>query len=251
LVALAVMLALAASFTPSALAVGSGAIGAFGGGVVADAAPALAGALLIALCFGERSLRVREPKARIVHLALAAGAGALAGWLSARYVGADLPLRAVVVVVAAVLTALPLLVPAEDPLAHALDDIAASVSEPAKATLVAGAELRRSVDESLLDKESARDARKAWQNLLRLAQARARLERPNTVLGDGSNRSDAVLKRLDQRLFDHVSSLTTMYTAADAASAASLSLDDSALQKVGAAGTTLDAVSKAIVEEVV
>jgi hypothetical protein len=60
-----------------------------------------------------------------------------------------------------------------------------------------------------------------------------------------------VLRRLDQRLFDHVSSLTKMYTAADAASAATLSLDDTALQKVGAAGTSLDAVSKAIVEEVV
>jgi glutathione S-transferase len=148
-----------------------------------------------------------------------------------------------------VLTALPWLVPADDPVAHVLDDIARDVPEPSRAQLSAGAELRRSVDESLLDKESAKDAHQAWQNLVRLAQARARLELPKGVAAQARVRSSAVLRRLDQRISEHVSSLTTMYTAADAASAATLSLDDSALQKVDTAGASLDEVSKAIVEE--
>ena len=41
LVALGVLLALAASATPSALAVAAGALGAYGGGVLLDAAPAM------------------------------------------------------------------------------------------------------------------------------------------------------------------------------------------------------------------
>jgi hypothetical protein len=249
LVALAVLLALAASSTPSALAVASGALGAFASGVVSDTGPALAGALLVALCFGERSLRVREPRARALHIGLAAGAGALAAWLSMRYVGADVIVRSVVVVVAAVLTATPLLVPAEDPVAFLLTELAGEVPEPSRASLTAGAELRCSVDESLLDRESAKDARKAWQNLIRLAQARVRLEIPRGAAARA--RSDAVLRRLDQRILEHVASLTKMYTAADAASAATLSLDDTALQKLDSAGTSLDEVSKAIVEEAV
>jgi hypothetical protein len=244
LVALAVLLAMAATGLPSALAVAAGALGAFASGVVAGAGPALAGALLVTLCFAERTLRIRDNKARLLHLGLAAGAGALAAWLSARYAPADMLVRVVVVVVAAVLTALPLAVPADDPVAFALDDVARDVAEPAKASLAAGAELRRTVDESLLDRESARDARQAWQNLVRLAQARARLEKPRRG-------TDAVLRRLDQRIGEHVESLTKMYTAADAASAATLSLDDSALMKVDNAGSSLDEVSKAIVEETV
>jgi hypothetical protein len=246
LVLLAVLLALAASAAPSAIAVASGALGAFASGVVAETGPALAGALLVALCFAERSLRVREPRSRALHVGLAAAAGALAAWLSVRYVGADALVRVVVVVVAAVLTSLPLLVAAEDPIAFALEEIAREVPEPARASLAAGAELRRSVDESLLDRESARDASKGWSNLLRLAEARARMERPR---GMAAARSEAVLRRLDQRVSEHVESLTKMYTAADAASAATLSLDDTALQKLDSAGASLDEVSKAIVED--
>jgi hypothetical protein len=248
LVVLAVLLALAASATPNAIAVASGALGAFASGVVSDTGPALAGALLVGLCFTERTLRVREPAARAVHIALAAGAGALAAWLSVRYVGADALVRSVVVVVAAVLTALPLLVPAEDPIAFALGQIAREVPEPASASLTAASELRASVDESLLERESATDARKAWKNLVRLAQARARLELPRGA-AVAKARSEPVLRRLDQRISEHLESLTKMYTAADAASAATLSLDDRALQKVDSAGASLDEVSKAIVEE--
>ena len=242
LVLLAVCLALAASATPSALAVAGGALAALASGTVGNAAPALAGALLLALCFGERTLRVRERNSQVLHIGLAAAAGALGGFLSARYAGADVLVRGVVVIVAAVLSALPLLVVADDPVAFALADIGRDVSDPAKSSLVAGADLRRSVDESLLDRESADDAKKAWQNLLRLAQARARLERT-------SRRPDAVVRRLDQRIADHVESLTKMYTAVDAASAASVSLDDSALEKLSDRGSSLDEASKAMVEE--
>lgn len=177
LVALGVLLALAASATPSALAVAAGALGAYGGGVLLDAAPALAGAALVGLCFAERSVRVRERNARIVHVVLALAGGALAGYVSTRYALAEPMVRAVVIVIAAVLASAPLLVPADDPIAFALDDIARDLDGTVADDLRAGADLRRSVDESLLDPDSAKSARRAWKSLLSLARARARLSR--------------------------------------------------------------------------
>ena len=59
-----------------------------------------------------------------------------------------------------------------------------------------------------------------------------------------------MIRRVDQRIAEHVDSLNRMYTAADAASAAGLSLDDAALRSVETTLETLDEVSKAMMEEV-
>src|SRR6185436_9024617 len=82
LVLLAVVLSLAASGAASALAVGGGALGAFASGMLAPVSPAAAGAALAALCFGERTLRVRGGNARVLHIGAALGTGALAGVLT-------------------------------------------------------------------------------------------------------------------------------------------------------------------------
>lgn len=244
-VSLGVLLALAASHAPSAVAVTSGALGAFSAGVLAEYSAALAGALLVGLAFAERTLRVRDVNGRLLHLGVALGAGAVAGTVSTLYAGADPLVRGVVVVIAAVLGAAPLLIPADDPIAHALDDLASSVSDPSRSTLRAGAELRRNVDESLLDSQSVKDAQLAWRNLVRLGRARVRLDRSKASAAAG-----AVMARVDQRLAEHVASLTRMYTAADSVAAATLSLDDGALSSVAEKGATLDEVSSAIVDEV-
>lgn len=245
-VAFGVLLALAASYTPSSIAVASGALGAFLSGVLTNQIPALGGALLLALAFAERTLRVRDRNSRIIHVVLALGAGGLAGHLATRYAGSEILVRGVVVVVAAVLAMAPLMISADDPLAHALEDLARDVEGPSKEKLIAGAELRRSVDETLLDAESAREARRAWKSLLRLGQARARL----AAMRGSEERAQAVVRRVDQRLAEHVDCLTRMYTAADTASAVKLSIDDGALRNVESAGETLDEVNKAIMEEV-
>lgn len=240
-----VLLALAASFSSNAIAVASGALGAFAAGVLAAHAPALAGAALLGLSFAERTLRVRDRNSRIVHLGVALGAGGLAGHLAMQYSASEPLVRAVVVVIAAVLSAAPLLIPADDPVAHALDELAGAIDGESGPKLSAAAELRRSVDESLLDSSGARDARRAWKNLLGLGQARVRLSSAKAP----SERAQAVMRRVDQRIAEHVDSLNRMYTAADAASAAGLSLDDAALRSVETTRETLDEVSKAIIEE--
>jgi hypothetical protein len=250
LVALAVVLSVAASGAAASLAVAGGALGAFASGMLATASPAVSGAALAALCFGERTLRVRGGNGRLLHVGAALGGGALAGTLTTSFALSPLPVRAVAVTVAAVLLALPLLVAADDPLAHALDGAAADLDGAAAASLREAAELRRAVDEDLLDDGTARQVRATWAALLRLAEARVRLARsaPRRAVAQ-ARPIVTVVERVDARIGDHVEALSRAYTAAGAAQAAELSLDDAALRGVESAGQELEEVSRAIVDQ--
>jgi MFS family permease len=177
LVWLGVLVAVCASGTAQSMAVASGALGAFGAGVLAPVSPAAAGAVIVAAAFAERTTRIRSQTARAVHVMVALVGGALAGSLSTAFTASSMPVMAVAIVVASVLAALPLLVEADDPVAHALERAAADVSEPARSALVQGAELRRTAQEVPLDGATAARVKKTWQSLLRLAEARVRLER--------------------------------------------------------------------------
>lgn len=260
LVGTAVLLAVAASGALASLAIAGGALGAFAGGLLAAVSPAAAGAAFASLCFAERSTRVRSKGARRLHIAVALGGGAVAGSLTTAFAASSLALRSVALVVATVLVALPLLIDADDPVAHALDSAAEEVEGQARAALQEGAELRRTIDEDLLDKKTAQKVRATWASLLRLAEARARLERTGGTKriagkeGDGKkpgpSPAEAVMGKVDARIAEHVAALWRAYSAADAAQAAEMSLDDTALRGVETAGESMEAVSKAILEEV-
>jgi MFS family permease len=258
LVWLGVLVATLASGSAHSLGVAAGALGAFGGGVLSSTSPAAAGAVLVAAAFVERTTRVRSRTARAVHVLLALVGGALAGALSNAFTSASLSVFAVAALVAGVLAALPLLVDADDPLAHALDEAAELLPEPVKRSLAAGAELRRNVAEIPLDRATAAKVKTTWHSLLRLAEARLRLERtrPRALLraaepapADAApSAADAVLEMVDQRIAEHVSVLGRTYTAVDTVTAARLGLDDSALKHVESMGESLDEVSRALVE---
>jgi hypothetical protein len=271
LVWLGVLLAVCASGTAQSMAVGSGALGAFASGVLGPISPAVAGAVIVAAAFAERTTRIRSRTARAVHVLVALVGGGLGGALSSAFVSASIPVLAVAVVVAAVLAALPLLVEADDPVAHALDQAAKAVAEPARSALVQGAELRRTAEEVPLDRATQARVRKTWQSLLRLAEARVRLERsrPKTLvrIGDAQasaplsleaplstgmvaqpSASDAVLAMVDQRLTEHVTVLSKAYTAVDTVRAATLGLEDADLRTVDTMGDSLEDVSRAMVE---
>ncbi len=265
LVWMGVVLAVFASGYVQSLAVAGGALGAFGAGVLGGVSPAAAGAVLVAAAFAERTLRVRSRTARAVHVLVALVGGALGGSLSTAYATASLPVFGVAVVVGAVLAALPLLVEADDPLAHALDQAAASVAEPAKTTLANGAELRRNAREVPLDRATEARVKTTWQSLRRLAEARIRLERsrpqvlvriaqqaaPAAPAEEGTapkSAAESVLGMLDQRIAEHVAVLSRAYTAVDTAAAAALGLDDAALKNVEHVGESLEEVSRAMVE---
>jgi hypothetical protein len=246
LVVAGILLAFAASGSATAIAATAGALGAFAAGLLVDGSTAIAGAALVGMAYAERTLRVRGTAARGAHVGLALVAGALAGAVSGHYAEADLAVRAVVLVVAAVLVALPQLVEADDPLAHGLEELARELPDPIAATLREGAALRRTVERGLLDRDSEKNANQTWRALLDLAQSRVRLTRkPKSTLHGA-----AVRARLDDRITAHVSALARIYTAADEAKAAEVSLDDGPLRQVENSGESLEQMSKAIVEEI-
>jgi hypothetical protein len=153
-----------------------------------------------------------------------------------------------------VLAALPLLVEAEDAVAHALDGLAAQVSDPAAQSLREAAELRRSVDDTVLDRDNARHAAATWATLVNLASARVRLE-----TGRGGRRTSksepqksrlAVRHHLDEKIAAHVAALARIHSAADEARAAEVAIDDGPLRTVESDGESLAQVSRAIVEDV-
>jgi hypothetical protein len=248
LVALGVLLAIAASGSIELVAAAGGAAGALAASLAAPTSAAFAGACLAGLAFGERSLRVRGSRARAAHVGVALVAGAIAGDLAARLSAAAAPQRAVGVLLGAVLLALPLLVEADDPIAHALEGLADDVGEGAGAPLRAGAELRRVIDADLLDRATARRVRATWRALLRLGETRARLARAER--GRGAASSAAIVARLDQRLAEHVDVLRRAYLAVDCATAAEASVDDRALRTTEAHADSLEQQSRALVEEV-
>jgi MFS family permease len=260
LVWLGVLVAICASGTASSLAVTGGALGAFGSGVLATVSPAAAGAVIVAAAFAERTTRVRSKTARAVHVLVALVGGALAGSLSTAFTASSIPVLAVAIIVSAVLAALPLLVDADDPVAHALEQAARDVSEPAKASFLSGADLRRQVEDVPLDKATRDRVKKTWQSLLRLAEARVRLEKsrpklflrvetePKSLPAATPNAADQVLGMVDQKISEHVQVLAKAYTAVDTARAAAVGLDDSALKNVEVLGETLEEESRAMVE---
>jgi MFS family permease len=279
LVWLGVLLAVCASGTTQSMAVASGAFGAFGSGILVSVSPAAAGAVMVAAAFAERTTRIRSRTARAVHVLVALVGGALAGTLSTAFASSSVPVMAVATLVAAVLSALPLLVEADDPIAHALDQAAAAVTQPARSALFQGAELRRNAAEVPLDRATEARVRKTWQSLLRLAEARVRLERSrpktlvriadvlaapaaapspqlalaleapaSTALVAVPSAADAVLDMVDQRLAEHVTVLAKAYTAVDTVRAAALGLEDADLRTVDSMGDSLEDASRAMVE---
>lgn len=173
---LGMLLAVFASGSIRSLAIAGGAVGAFASGVLSPA-PTAAFAALVLFAFAERTLRVRSIAARWAHLALALVGGAAGGALVSAYVTATPSVFVVAVSMAAVLAALPLLIDADDPIAHALDQASALVSGPVQRALSSGAELRRNAETVSLDRDTAARVRTTWQSLVRLAEARIRLER--------------------------------------------------------------------------
>jgi hypothetical protein len=227
-----------------------GALAAFVAGMVSPSASIVGGAILVAGAYAERTTRVHGRAGRVVHVALALFAGAVAGGVTESFAGASLAVRAVAVVVATVLAALPRLVEADDLVAHRLDAVAREVSEPAKGALTAGADLRRSADDGLLDRSTTRTVRRTWRALSRLAEARLRVARSRATrdVGPKTGATDAVLTMLDTRITEHVAALARAYSAVDTVRAAELGLDDAALRTAESAGEALEHVSRAIVD---
>jgi hypothetical protein len=250
LVGLAILLATSASGGANAVSTAYAAVGVLAAGAVSPGPSAVAGALLLAAAYGERTLRVHGRTAKLVHVAAAACGGAVAGAVVVSFAEAQPAVQAVAVVVAAVVAAIPHLVAADDLVANALDAVAREVGEPVKGALIAGADLRRNADDALLDRATSRTVRGTWRALVRLAEARLRVQRSRAMrrAAPSHGAADGVLAMLDARISDHVAAIACAYCAVDAVRAAELGLDDAALRTAQSAGEALDQVTSAIVD---
>lgn len=256
LVGLAIALAVACSGTAHPLAIAAGALGGFASATLAPWSPAAAGAALVGLAYAERTRRVRAPVARVVHVVAALATGALAFVLTASYTDDDNFVRGVALVVASVLAAVPVLIDADDAVAYALDSRARGLPEGSRsrAALREGADLRRTSVDALLDRETTRGVRKTWAALVRLADARDRLERAGTSAPSRAHAltrdaaTHPVIALVDERIRDHVAALALAYSAVDAARAARVGLDDAALRNVTSTGQSFEAESLAILD---
>jgi MFS family permease len=246
LVAMGVALACAASGRFNALAVAAGAVGAFGSGALRPVVPAAAGALLFALAFGERSLRVRSPAARMAHVGISLVGGALAGQLLAAFSSSNVALWLVSIVVAVALSALPLLLDADDPKAFALDQIAREAPPAAAKLLTDAAELRRNSLDVSLEPSAKASVERSWDALMGLGEARSKLEK--TRMRSASEAIDSVAKMLEEKMSAHLDALRKAFSAADSMKVFARVADDGALAGVAATGESLEEVSKVLLE---
>ncbi len=182
LVWLGVLAAAAATNAFTSFAVASGALGAFASGVLATVSPATAGAVMMGFAFAERTSRVRDRTARAVHVLLALVSGAMAGSIAFSFSASSPLVYGVAIAVAAILASLPLLVAADDAVAHALEIAALDIEGPARTTLLEGAELRRRSVDVPLDADAAERVQTTWKSLVRLAEVRGRLARTRPLL---------------------------------------------------------------------
>jgi hypothetical protein len=243
----AITFAVAVSGRPNALSVIAGAALALFGSLAWAWLPPVAGAVALSFAFAERSLRVRPVRARILHVGLAAVAGAAAGALADNYLNAPPLYRGVALVMCSVLALVPLFVEADEPRVLLLEQAArrlGATGSPVAPTLLEGVELLR-CDIGLLDRETAANVQKSWGSLEKLVEARLALLGKPTRRGETAAMVAAVV---DRQITEHVKSLTRAYAAVTTIGAAEAGIDDTALRDVHARGEALDQQSRAIIE---
>lgn len=244
-----IALAIAASGYRGSLPVAGGALaalfaGALGGGALGVAHASLAASIFFALIYAERTLRIRSHTGKAVHLGLALGGGALAGTIAESYAGSAFAVHAIASLVAVAVVGLPLLVDADDHVAHGLAQLAEGVHEPAKAGLVRAATLRRAAADVPLDAATKKDVERTFRSLERLGEARAKLQ-------DSAKQNETakgVLAMLDTKIEQAVSALEKHLTATMAVRAAEAAKDDGAAANVEAKGSGLEEATKLLAE---
>lgn len=224
-----------------ALTVASGALGALAYHLLAGASPALGGAAFVALALSSRALRATTPRTRAAHGAVSLVGGALAALVAARYGGDGAPaVRAAAVLVAGLLAASALALPADDAVTHALAALAKELPGATGDRLLRAALLRRRVAESaaveaLAEATGAR-VEQAWRALAEIAAQRA------AVAGA------AVAPVLDARIEQHVEGLERIHAAAEERFARAAGLGDGRLAAAKVEAETIETEVKALVE---
>jgi hypothetical protein len=240
-IAAGVLVAAVACEAAGALTLATGALGALSYHLLIGGSPSLAGAAFVALALSSRSLRARSPQLRVAHGVVSALGGGVAAYVALRYGGdGSGAVRAAAMMVAGLVAAASLALPADDGVTYALEALARDLPGATGDRLVRAAALRRRVVdsaavESLADATAAR-VEQAWRALAEIATQRA-------VIG-----ATVGAPVLDQRIAQHVEGLERIHAAAEERFARAAGLSDQRLEAARMDGETLETEVKALVE---
>jgi hypothetical protein len=232
-----VVLAGLASEAFSPLSIALGALGAVAFNALAPYSPELAGGVLVTSALGARALRARTARWRGLHVLGALLSGCAAAAIANYYSQASFSIQAAAALVAGLVAAASILVPADDSIAYALVHLSGESPEPSRTELLRAAFLRRRVGEAPegLSRMALKRLDRAWMTLV--DAARGRLEA-----------TGATAEVLDKRIRAHVDALERLYTAANERIARAAGLTDEALAAARMEGEALQAEVAALTE---
>lgn len=225
---------------PGALTLAAGALGALAHHLLVDASPTLAGAAFVTLVLAPRALRAPSARMRAAHVTTSALGGALASLVALRYGGdATTAVRVAAVVVAGLLAAASLALPADDVVAYGLAALAKELPGATGDHLLRASLLRRRVAESpaveALAEATAARVEQAWRALAEVAAQR---------VAAGALAAPV----LDRRIEQHVEGLERIHAAAEERFARAAGMTDGRLAAAKVEAETIESEVKALVE---
>lgn len=245
LVASTVLLGCAASGGFNWATVSFAAVGAFAGAALRGTSVAASGAIVLVSVFVERTLRIRGGIGRTVHLAAALLSGAAAMFLAETFAVRDMSLFGVAIAVGTALCALPLLIDADDAVAAELDRISKVVPDPASQELRSAAQMRRRVKDVTMDADVAKNVDGTFDTLLRLAEARLRVQHASETDGESGRKVAALV---DGKIALCATAIRKAFAASDAVRAYATARDDQELHALSAKSESIEEVSRTLLE---
>ena len=245
LVASAVLLACAASGGFNWATVSFGAMGAFAGAALRTTSFAASGAVILVCVFAERTLRVRGGVGRAVHLGMALLGGGAAMFLAGSFGARDASLFGVAIAVGTALCALPLLIDADDSIAAELDRISKILPEAIARELRSAAQMRRHGKDVAMDADVAKNVEGTFETLLRLAEARVRVQRASEVDGESGQKVAALV---DAKITLCATAIRKAFAASDTVRAYATARDDQELHALSAKSESIEEASRTLME---
>ena len=245
LVTTTVLLACSASGGFNWATVSFAAIGAFLGAALRGTSFVVAGAVVLAAVFAERTLRVRGGVGRTVHLGASLLAGSAAMFLAQAFGARDMSLFGVAIAVGTALCALPLLIDADDAVAAELDRISKVVPANVAQELRNAAQMRRRAKDVAMDADVAKNVDGTFETLLRLAEARVRVQAASESDGESAQKVAALV---DGKISLCASAIRKALAASDAVRAYATARDDQELHALSATSESIEEVSRTLLE---
>lgn len=135
--------------------------------------PLVASGLLLVFVFGSRAMRSRTWRELGFHLSVAFAGGVAASWVARANAGLETTLFLTAIVVAALLSSLPWIVPSDAPRTFALRRVAGRAHGPRRVRLLRAVVAHRRLRELDLPRDLRRRVERSFDDVIRRAEHRA------------------------------------------------------------------------------